>query len=609
MFSAVLKEVTGYFDRRVLLSTFFPSLVFLGGGLLVVLLLQLGGSELLSRWNGQSGSIQAILVAGFLVFIAFCTIVLANLQDTVERLYQGYWPSTRLSELVAGHLRARVDRRRDELMARDHALEHLAEVIRQEQTAFPTQQEIGAATESSLLPAQRAGVVVDTSIRQLRTRLGALGHVYASSADPGGLAQQVRSSWNATAAGVADLDQGAGEVDAAWDERLRQLTELTEQASETLRRLAEELSERRLMLHRDLFLRYPPASETVMPTALGNVLKAAERYPVKRYGLDAVVIWPRLQPLLPAEFATLLQQAKTSLDLILTLVTFTWLVGLPLSALVALRIPWPASAGALGVRITIFLLLSAAVVLVGRGLYHNAVAASLGYGEKLKAAFDLHRWRVLEELHLRTPPDLEEERVTWAELSGMLYRGTTPDSDYYQYRVEERTKPQVPARRRVCVPTRPLDAYCTVSSADFQAAEAPVDSLPSDAIQEAADVDGLRPLASLPAGDPVPRRIFVEASRLHEVVTLSVTVSTFGFPGAEARVADVVDLLVVRWSPSTGRQVAAVFNDVLVLADAVPSTTEGLVHLVVAVPRDRRDEFLSATVEATVVLSRRIVLS
>src|ERR1035441_9723016 len=39
---------------------------------------------------------------------------------------------------------------------------------------------------------------------------------------------------------------------------------------------------------------FPSDLDAVMPTTLGNVLRNAELYPRYRYGMDAVVVWPRL---------------------------------------------------------------------------------------------------------------------------------------------------------------------------------------------------------------------------------------------------------------------------------------------------------------------------
>ena len=47
-----------------------------------------------------------------------------------------------------------------------------------------------------------------------------------------------------------------------------------------------------------------------MPTKLGNVLSAADLRVGKRYQLDAGLIWSRLQPNLPKEFADSLQDSR-----------------------------------------------------------------------------------------------------------------------------------------------------------------------------------------------------------------------------------------------------------------------------------------------------------
>ena len=482
MFSTILKEVTGYFDRRVLISTFFPSLVFLGGTLLLVLLVEVGSAELLAAWNRQSGTVQAILIAGGLILVGFWTFVLVNLRDALDRFYQGYWPRIGLVAVISRHWRDSFERRRAALLRQDRELEQRAEAVRKEHANFPTPEEINAEPTPTAT-ADDAGVMVDCALADLEKRLDEFHRAEPDTTALGGLTDKLRAAWRLAAPHVQEADPMDGTL---WGSRLGRLNAATQQLREVLDRLGHELEEQRLHSHRTLFLYYPPDPETVMPTALGNVLKSAERYPWQRYRLDAVVIWSRLQPLLPAEFADLLQQAKTSLDLLLTLVTFTWLFGVPLALWTALRAAWPTSAPvitvlaalalaayipllasrrtsrpvryaaaavlvvavvslvvaqlsgpnlarAVTVRAGVFLLLVAEITLLAWALYRNAVQAGLGYGEKLKAAFDLYRWSVLEQLHLRTPADLIDERVIWEQLSTMLYRGTLPDPEHYRY--------------------------------------------------------------------------------------------------------------------------------------------------------------------------------
>ena len=45
--------------------------------------------------------------------------------------------------------------------------------------------------------------------------------------------------------------------------------------------------------------RRPSSPGYFLPTPIGNILRAAERRPFDKYGLDAIVVWPRLWPALP----------------------------------------------------------------------------------------------------------------------------------------------------------------------------------------------------------------------------------------------------------------------------------------------------------------------
>ncbi|WP_328490315.1 hypothetical protein [Streptomyces zaomyceticus] len=110
-----------------------------------------------------------------------------------------------------------------------------------------------------------------------------------------------------------------------------------ESAQSTLLRCAEgywgRLADRSLgrfgrRCHRQRLLRtadgsaqllYPPRSRPheVRPTRLGNILTAAELYPRLRYGIDAVLVWPRLFPLLPEGLLCALATARADLSALL----------------------------------------------------------------------------------------------------------------------------------------------------------------------------------------------------------------------------------------------------------------------------------------------------
>lgn len=83
-------------------------------------------------------------------------------------------------------------------------------------------------------------------------------------------------------------------------------------------------------LEKEWFSYFPPSREFVMPTFLGNLIRSAELYPLYRYNIDAVIMWTRLQSLLPESFSSDFQNVWSSMRLALNLnilavvFTLTW---------------------------------------------------------------------------------------------------------------------------------------------------------------------------------------------------------------------------------------------------------------------------------------------
>src|SRR5258708_37349608 len=81
----------------------------------------------------------------------------------------------------------------------------------------------------------------------------------------------------------------------------------------------------------------------VLPTRFGNVIRCFERYSTLAYGMDAIVLWPRLVAKIGSEFAATIDEAKTSLDFMLNcslLSSFIGLVLLSIEVLGAEQLTW-----------------------------------------------------------------------------------------------------------------------------------------------------------------------------------------------------------------------------------------------------------------------------
>jgi hypothetical protein len=154
-----------------------------------------------------------------------------------------------------------------------------------------------------------------------------------------------------------------------------------------------------------------------LPTALGNRLRAAEYYPLDRYGLDAVVIWTRLRTLLPPEAAERVAGARTALDATVSLLTVAALFGTV----------WPIVLLASGhSALAAWCLLAWLLAWLA---YQTALQASVGYGQEIRVVFDLHRQLLLSHLGLDKPSDPAQERRLWDDLSQFYQRNVPLAAD------------------------------------------------------------------------------------------------------------------------------------------------------------------------------------
>jgi len=166
--------------------------------------------------------------------------------------------------------------------------------------------------------------------------------------------------------------------------------------------LADEPAESRM--------RYPLDNDRILPSALGNILRAAEDYPDDRYDAPLFAVWSRLWFVLPREIQENVEWARSRMELLLVVsawaAAFAWL-GLALAVVVA-------SAGAIAVGGFVGGMVLAVLA------YRAALFAAREYGNRLRAAFELHRMELLQRLGFAGPKTLDEEYEIWRTLNSLL---------------------------------------------------------------------------------------------------------------------------------------------------------------------------------------------
>ena len=160
---------------------------------------------------------------------------------------------------------------------------------------------------------------------------------------------------------------------------------------------------RRKNAARDLARMYPRA-DRLMPTRLGNVLRAAEDEAGQRYGLDTVMFLPRLYPHLSPSLAALIEDLRNQMDAAARLCAVL-LLATPITAVLLARHGW-------------WLLIPASTAMLAWVAYRAAVNAAGRWGQMMFVAFDLHRFDMLRGMGLPLPTNPEAERnfnqrLTW----------------------------------------------------------------------------------------------------------------------------------------------------------------------------------------------------
>ena len=146
----------------------------------------------------------------------------------------------------------------------------------------------------------------------------------------------------------------------------------------------------------------PSRPGLIMPTRLGNVLRAAESGVEDKYGIDPVRCWTAMWLLLPESTRAEVTAARAALDSAAAWVFWSLAV-----ALWTVLTPWA--------------LLAAAVALPAA--YRTLLGAASRYADLVDATFALHRGLLYDALGRSRPSQPDEEQALGQQLTTALWRG------------------------------------------------------------------------------------------------------------------------------------------------------------------------------------------
>lgn len=208
-------------------------------------------------------------------------------------------------------------------------------------------------------------------------------------------------------------------------------------------------------------LDYPTQIESILPTRFGNILRAAETYPNEHYGLEAVLMWPRLIYVMPSSYFGKVDQSNNGLAFVVNsmflsiilvlLCTLGSLYQFSVKELALMQVSNPvfpaceleilkmltdeaqasvekavmcplyflplrvdqAAQKEYAQRGWLYLLGSLGFVGVSFFFYNASLLAARQYGNMIRSAYDLFRFDLLRQLRLPLPATSREEFITW----------------------------------------------------------------------------------------------------------------------------------------------------------------------------------------------------
>lgn len=156
---------------------------------------------------------------------------------------------------------------------------------------------------------------------------------------------------------------------------------------------------------------YPERMQDVMPTRLGNALRAAETYGRQRWNLDSLTVWHELLAVTPPTLVTEVDDSRAAMDFFAgSVVQFGLLGTICLAVAPSAEDPVP-----IGIALAAyFLVWPAYIALIRRvGEYRSALQAVVNLGRK----------PLSEGLGYALPDTAERELFLWANLTRYLRDG------------------------------------------------------------------------------------------------------------------------------------------------------------------------------------------
>jgi hypothetical protein len=162
---------------------------------------------------------------------------------------------------------------------------------------------------------------------------------------------------------------------------------------------------------------FPEDHDLVMPTRLGNAMRAYERYSDVVYGIEAVTLWPRLFMIIPEEARERIRESEALFHFAINMLFISTLILATSSAMVLNQFYHSGGAGVWNLLSWPIMLVWASAVFFAWFSWWVLPVAARQRGEQVKSTFDLYRGMLADALGFELPATVAEEQKMWTLVS------------------------------------------------------------------------------------------------------------------------------------------------------------------------------------------------
>jgi hypothetical protein len=173
---------------------------------------------------------------------------------------------------------------------------------------------------------------------------------------------------------------------------------------------------------------FPSDKQSLLPTRFGNAIRAFEEYSNNVYGADSVTLWPHMVSVVPKEFSSAVEDARSQVNCLINITYFSVVVGLVAVSRLLWNFGLSVDVSNIEVQLDKFLVTTNLYFTIAAVIaafltwlsYVLAIDRAYAWGDLVKAAFDCYLPLLAKQLGYALPETADDRYNFWIAVCQMI---------------------------------------------------------------------------------------------------------------------------------------------------------------------------------------------